>query len=193
LHSIIFRAFQGVGGGGSYAVGSIMLLQIVPANQITRLASYTGVAFILATVLGPVIGGAISQNTTWRWVFLFNVPVGAFGLALAFLGIPNGYPHHASSANKLPKVTLSTVTARVDFIGCGLLLCATLAFTSAFQEVNTKFSWNSAYFIVLIIVSVLLAVFLLMWERYLTLRQGQREPVLPWRFIVRREMLGAML
>lgn len=192
LYSIVFRAFQGIGGGGSYALGSIMLIQIVPASEITKMASYSSISFVVATVLGPIIGGGICQHTTWRWIFLFNVPIGVFAMVIAMIGIPNGYPHH-HKAVKPQMASFSEMWMRIDVLGCTLLLLSTLAFASAFQEVNSQFSWDSAYFIVLIIASLLLCALLLLWERRVAVPNGHREPVLPWRFIVRREMLGTLL
>lgn len=61
---IIFRSLQGVGGGGSYAMAGIMIISIVPPKDYAKMSSYTGVAFILAMVLGPIIGGGICQHTT---------------------------------------------------------------------------------------------------------------------------------
>lgn len=145
---------------------------------------------MLAMVLGPIVGGAISSNTTWRWIFLFNVPVGAVALALAVLGIPRGFPHHGRPAKK---TTLRQSLARVDFLGCSLLFLATLTFTAAFQEAGSRFAWDSAYFITLLVVSVLLWVALLVWERRVTLADGVMEPVLPWRFLNNRAMAGILL
>ncbi|EFY84288.1 efflux pump antibiotic resistance protein, putative [Metarhizium acridum CQMa 102] len=182
----------GIGGGGSYALGSILLIQIVPAKEITNMASYSSISFVLATVLGPIIGGGICQHTTWRWIFLFNVPIGLCAVAMAMIGIPNGYPHH-EAAEKRRRASTSEICSKIDLLGCTMLLLSTLAFASAFQEVNSQFSWDSAYFIVLVIVSLVILGLLLLWERRVSLQDGSREPVLPWRFIVRREMLGALL
>lgn len=169
-----------------------MLIQIVPAKEITKMASYSSISFVVATVLGPIIGGGICQHTTWRWIFLFNVPIGVFAMVIAMIGIPNQYPHHGK-AIKPRRATISEICARIDLLGCALLLLSTLAFASAFQEVNSQFSWDSAYFIVLIIISLFLWGLLLLWERHVASQDGTREPVLPWRFIVRREMLGTLL
>jgi MFS family permease len=70
--SIILRAFQGIGASGIYA----MILAIAPSLvPISKYAKYMGVmstVFITASVLGPILGGVISQHSTWRWVFLLK-------------------------------------------------------------------------------------------------------------------------
>lgn len=64
---------------------------------------------------------------------------------------------------------ISTNIPRIDFLGCLLLILATISFTAAFQEVGWRFSYDSAYFITLITISVLLWTTLLLYERHVTL------------------------
>ncbi|KOS22229.1 Multidrug resistance protein 3 [Escovopsis weberi] len=187
---IIMRAFQGVGGGGSYALSTVLIIEIVPPRKYGKLVAYTGIAIVLAMVLGPIIGGGISSRTTWRWIFLFNVPVGAVGLALAFIGIPDGFPNQNRPNSAGPS---EKPFARLDLLGCVLLLLATMSFTSAFQEAGSRFSWDSAYVISLLVVSVVIWAALLTWERATTLANKVREPVLPWRFLTSRAMVGILL
>lgn len=70
--SAVNRAFQGVGGGGCFALSVIMLIESVPPAKYGQFVSYIGIVLVLATVLGPIVGGLISENTTWRWIFLFK-------------------------------------------------------------------------------------------------------------------------
>ncbi|PHH70646.1 hypothetical protein CDD80_5877 [Ophiocordyceps camponoti-rufipedis] len=70
---------------------------------------------------------------------------------------------------------------------------AALSFTSGFQEADSRFAWNSAYVITLLIVSLLLWLILLAWERHITLFSQVREPVIPWRFFTDRVRAGVML
>ncbi|KAK2601759.1 hypothetical protein QQS21_004643 [Conoideocrella luteorostrata] len=86
-----------------------------------------------------------------------------------------------------------TTLQRVDFAGCLLLLLASVSFTAAFQEANSRMSWDSAYFVVLIVVSTILWGALLWWERRLTIANGTREPVLPWRFFTNHARDGTLL
>lgn len=188
------RAFQGVGGGGSYALATILTIEIVPPEQYPTQMTYMGVAIMLALVLGPIAGGGISSVTTWRWIFLFNVPVGVVGLALAIAGIPAGFPHrkeepaHSTEVSQRPRPL-----DKLDIPGCVLLLLATMSIVAAFQEAGSRFPWGSAYFIALLVISVLLWLVLVIWERRVTLANAIREPVLPWRFLTSRFIVGTLL
>ena len=155
--------------------------------------TYMGLAVMLALVLGPIAGGGISSVTTWRWIFLFNVPVGVVGLALAVVGIPTGFPHHREQAHPTEVSQRPGPLARLDIPGCVLLLLATMSIVAAFQEAGSRFAWGSAYFITLLVVSVLLWLALVIWERRVTLADATREPVLPWRFLTSRAMVGTLL
>ncbi|KAM7191826.1 Major facilitator superfamily domain containing protein [Rhypophila sp. PSN 637] len=191
---IILRGLQGLGGGGCFALCAIMMTEIVPPDQYGALMAKIGIAIIIATVLGPIVGGEISGTTTWRWIFWFNVPIGVVTLVLAMLAIPNRFPYHGRpEQNPFHKTTAKITFSRLDLPGFALLMLATLSFTACFQEAGTTFPWSSAYVITLLVGSVVLWVALLVWERRVTQRAGIREPVLPWRFFTNMGMVGILL
>lgn len=68
-HSAILRAFQGIGGGGIYTLAFSMSLQMVPPEGLPSLSAIISAAYACSAVLGPILGGLISEHTTWRWVF----------------------------------------------------------------------------------------------------------------------------
>ena len=179
-----------MGGGGCYALSTIVTIEIVPPHQYSTQMTYMGIAVMLALIVGPIAGGGISAVTTWRWIFLFNVPVGVAGLALAVIGIPTGFPNHKEpiEASQRPRPL-----ARLDLLGCFVLLLATLSFAAAFQEAGSRFPWGSPYVIVLLVVSVLLWLGLVVWERRVTLAETTREPILPWRFLTNRAIVGTLM
>ena len=70
--SIVFRAFQGLGGGGCFSLSTVMVTELVPPEKYTKYVSYMSIVTTLALLLGPIIGGAIAAGTTWRWIFIIK-------------------------------------------------------------------------------------------------------------------------
>ncbi len=85
---ILFRAVQGFGSGGFFPVGIAIVAVVFPPKTRARVIGALSGVFGIAVVAGPLIGSAIVQYTTWRWVFYVNIPVGlaGFGLIAATLG-----------------------------------------------------------------------------------------------------------
>ena len=81
---IMFRVLQGAGGGLIMPVGQTMLARKAGTERMTRVMSVIAVPAMLAPVLGPVIGGLIVDNLSWRWMFYVNVPLCLVALVLAF-------------------------------------------------------------------------------------------------------------
>ncbi len=80
---IFFRVLQGFGGGLIMPVGMAVLAQTAGPKRIGRVMSVIGVPMLLGPVLGPVLGGFIVDNASWRWIFYVNVPIAVFALFLA--------------------------------------------------------------------------------------------------------------
>lgn len=208
----MLRAFQGLGAGGCFTLSVTVLLESVPTPKYGGALAKAGLSAMLAMVLGPILGGAISEHTTWRWIFIIkyvllcflwllngllnlyhSAPVGVLTFLLAFISIPNGFPYHGKESRKAENISAKLFWAKIDLPGSLLLIMASLAFTACFQEADSRFDWDSAYVITLLILSVLLWIFLLLWERHVTLLSKTREPVLPWRFFINRIIVGLLL
>src|SRR5579875_2253770 len=79
---LVARVLQGIGGGGLAPVEQAILVDTFPpAKRAAAFALYT-VAIVTAPAIGPVLGGWITDNYTWRWVFLINIPIGILSLVL---------------------------------------------------------------------------------------------------------------
>ncbi|KAI1267056.1 MFS multidrug transporter-like protein [Xylariaceae sp. FL1019] len=187
---IVFRAFQGVGGAGTYALCTVILVELVPSEKYAKYTASISVIFSISLLIGPILGGAFSQSATWRWIFLINVPI-AFAAALVlFFLLPKGFPNHGTNRRgSMPSKSMS----RLDYPGTALLLLSTLSLVAAFEEAGLLFPWKSAYVIVLLIASIIGWVVFLIWERRVTLAAGIREPIFPWRFVQDRVWVGMIL
>ncbi|HEY2939932.1 MAG TPA: DHA2 family efflux MFS transporter permease subunit [Gaiellaceae bacterium] len=85
---IAFRVLQGIGGGLLMPVGQTILAQAAGPQRIGRVMSVVGVPMLLGPVFGPVIGGAIVDQVSWRWIFFVNLPIGVLAVVLAWRLLP---------------------------------------------------------------------------------------------------------
>jgi MFS family permease len=144
-------------------------------------------------IAGPIVGGSIAKNTTWRWVFLLNVPVAIPLLMVVIFCIPKNFPNHCKT--DVPRRTFKMLMSRqnierVDFFGGALLMIATLALVAALEEAGLSYGWGRAFVITLLCVSAVLWIVFVFWERRVTLNRSVTEPVFPWRFFTSRVWLG---
>lgn len=72
IRSIIFRALQGIGGSGDYALCTLIVLDLVPSHKYAKYSSNISIVYAISLCVGPIIGGAITQKSTWRWIFLLK-------------------------------------------------------------------------------------------------------------------------
>src|SRR5919112_3142378 len=85
---VLFRVLQGFGGGMILPIGQAILAQAAGPQRMGRVMSVIGVPTLLGPILGPVIGGLIVDNVSWRWIFFVKPPVGALALFLAARILP---------------------------------------------------------------------------------------------------------
>jgi MFS transporter, DHA2 family, multidrug resistance protein len=107
---ILFRLLQGFFGGGLQPNQQSIILDTFPAEQRGRAFSISAVAIVVAPVLGPTLGGWITDNFTWRWVFLLNVPVGIL-TTIAVIHFVEDPPWERKRTGKVS----------IDYIGMGLI------------------------------------------------------------------------
>jgi len=117
-----FRVLQGLAGGMVMPVGMITLAQAAGPKHMGRVMSVVGVPMLLAPVFGPVIGGLLITNLSWRWIFFVNLPVGIAGLLLAARLLPSERAPGRSGA-------------RLDLVGLALLSPGIAAVVYGLSEV----------------------------------------------------------
>ena len=85
---VVFRAVQGIGAGGLFPLSLAVIGNIVPPRDRGRWQGLIGAVFAASSIIGPALGGFIVDNTTWRWVFFVNLPVGGLALVVVSLTMP---------------------------------------------------------------------------------------------------------
>lgn len=114
---IVFRVLQGFGGGMIMPIGMTILAREAGPARMGRIMSLIGVPALLAPVLGPVIGGLLVDNLSWRWIFYVNVPVGIVALVLAARMLPAG---EKSAGTRLDVVGLALIAPGLAAVVYGL-------------------------------------------------------------------------
>ncbi|EHK42446.1 uncharacterized protein TrAtP1_002544 [Trichoderma atroviride] len=174
------RAIQGIGGGGINLMIELIVSDLVPLRQ---RGAYMGVVFAifsLGTALGPFIGGAIVQNTSWRWVFFINLPIAGVALVLHVLFLRVNYDRQTAIAIKLKKI---------DYVGNGILMASVVAVLIALSWGGSKYAWSSYHILAPLLLGIAgMAVF----HWYETM-PWVKNPTLPSRVFTRRTPAAALM
>jgi EmrB/QacA subfamily drug resistance transporter len=171
---IIFRAVQGLGGAGLFAMAFIIIADLFPPSERGRYQGLVGAVFGVASVLGPIIGGFLTDYgghlipgvEGWRWVFYVNVPIGA--VALWFI------------LTKMPAFKPQDEEGRLDVLSAVFLIAGLVPFILALQLDKSAYPWTSLTTLALFGVS-LIAFILFVWRSL-----GSTNPVLDLRLFNNR-------
>jgi DHA2 family multidrug resistance protein len=154
---VLFRILQGVGGGGLQPSEQAILNDTFPIEKRGMAFAVYGIAVVVAPTIGPWLGGWITDNFSWRWIFYINVPVGIISLILTSLIVSD--PPYMQRAKAKVKDSF-----RIDYIGIGLISLG-LGSMQIILDKGEREDWLSSGFIqvffVLMIVGIIAGI---LWE-----------------------------
>jgi len=107
---IVFRAIQGIGAGGLLPLAQIIIGDMVPPTQRGKRQGVVAGIFALCSVVGPVIGGVITDVLSWHWIFFVNLPVGAVAFVIISRTLRQYTPLHARRIDYLGSLLMTTCT-----------------------------------------------------------------------------------
>ena len=168
---VIFRAVQGVGAGGLFPLTLAMVGMIVPPRDRGRYQGLIGSVFAGASIIGPLIGGFIVDNASWRWIFYVNLPVGGLALAVILVTMPR----------RLYKQEHS-----IDWLGAALLALGTTALLLGLVWGGRDYPWGSPE-----VVGALVAATLLLLAFGLV-EHSVPEPILPFHLLRNRTVAASV-
>ncbi|KAF5671689.1 major facilitator superfamily transporter [Fusarium heterosporum] len=142
--------------------------------------------------LGPVLGGVITDHTSWRWVFYFNGPGGLIAATLLAFSIPFSFPY-GETYQVFNPLAFRKKYKRVDFLGMVLSLAASILIIFALEQGGVAYPWESGTIISTFVLSAILWVSFIAWERLLSKRNGTCEPMFPWSLVHNRFVMGLIL
>jgi DHA2 family multidrug resistance protein len=176
---LLFRILQGVGGGGMVPVAQSILADSFPPAKRGQAFALFGVAVVVAPVVGPTLGGWLSDNVSWQWCFLVNVPVGLFAMTMIALVLPESKTARAESQSQQGN--------KFDVVGFTLIA----TFLGALEVVldrGLEDDWFASPFIVTFsVVCALAFVLMIPWE------MSHRNPAVDLRMVASRQFGASFL
>jgi DHA2 family multidrug resistance protein len=150
---IFFRVLQGTTGGGLQPLSQAVMLEEFPVEQRGKAMAFWSLGIIAAPILGPTVGGWITDTYSWRWVFYINLPIGITSLVMIFLFLSD--PSY-----------IRRPSARVDLWGLGMLAIGIGALQIMLDRGQEEDWFSSDFIVVLAVTAAVLLTAFVVWELY---------------------------
>jgi DHA2 family multidrug resistance protein len=165
---IVARIAQGAGGGALQPIAQAVLMESFPREKRGSAMAVFGLGVVVAPIIGPTLGGWITDNYSWRWIFYINIPIGILAVFMANMFVED------------PPYIRDQRPGRIDYLGFGLMAVA-LGTMQLVLDKGQEEEWFSSSFITwFVILSVTAAIAFVIWE----LRS--KEPIVDLRVMLNR-------
>jgi DHA2 family multidrug resistance protein len=167
---IAFRILQGLGGGALQPISQAILVESFPREKQGMAMAVYGMGVVVAPVIGPTLGGWITDNYSWGWIFFINIPVGILSLALT-----------SSLIHDPPYLVRRSIrSVKIDYMGFGLLALGLGSLEIVLDEGQRNDWFGSQFIVAFAVLAAVCLAGLVWWE----LRQ--REPIIDLRILKER-------
>lgn len=157
---IIFRAIQGIGGGGLMSIALAIIGDVIPPRERGKYQGYFGAVFGVSSVAGPLLGGYLTDAISWRWIFYVNIPIGIAALIIT------------SAALKMPVIRRNH---SIDYLGAALVVGAVSSLLLYLNWAGEQYGWTDSRALGLLILSIVLTV------AFVFVENRAVEPIIPMR------------
>jgi EmrB/QacA subfamily drug resistance transporter len=162
---IASRAIQGIGGGGLAAAAFTIIADIFPPRERGKWTGLVAAMFGVASVVGPTLGGYITDHYTWRWVFYVNIPVGIVAMTIAAFALPN---------------IKRDFKGKIDWLGSLTIASTVVPLLLALIWGGSQYAWSSWQIISLFALSIVMGTVFVLVEKYAA------DPILPLRLFQKK-------
>jgi EmrB/QacA subfamily drug resistance transporter len=156
---IVGRGLQGFGGGGLIPLAQTIIADLLSPRERPMAQSYTSVMFMIASILGPVLGGVLTDHLHWSVIFWINLPLGGIAMVMT-----------SRALRQLPR---HDRPHRLDVLGVSLMVSAAISLLLALDWGGVHYPWTSWQIVVLFAISVIL------WASFAGRLLTAREPFIP--------------
>lgn len=150
---VVFRGLQGLGAGALMPIAIAIIGDVFPPSERGKWQGLMGAVFGLSSIVGPTLGGWITDNWGWPWVFYVNMPLGAVAILTAGIAMPKGTRRQSHS---------------IDYVGAALLITGTVPLLLAFSWAGDTYAWGSIQIIGMLAFSIVALIAAFIWESRVT-------------------------
>jgi DHA2 family multidrug resistance protein len=138
---VLFRFMQGLGGGALLSVSAAVVYELFPKEKLGTASALFGIGIFIGPTIGPTLGGYITENYSWPWIFYINVPIGILVATSCYF--------------LLPESSIKTTVKKIDWAGIGLLTAGIGSLQTVLERGQTEDWFATNYIIWLTVIAIL--------------------------------------